>query len=697
MYHSGNSVMPGSAPLCNVNGAPIYMTGVKIRTFSPVWNGNYTNMNISANKIRKNVNGYLSPVVHFLGQRRFQSGAKRIGKKEYVRSTGQPNRLKLLKQYRCVAKGFPCSEHSGGINNCPVSSPISCPGGGRGGSRSDDRGGRLNSCPPADLSSNPSCDPEEPEWQIVSYNHPPQDTNPPVSSRLSDKTKHNYKAAGYFIVMTEVEQNPANNANQETNRRNINVKILLGYDPLKKQQNKEPLQTDAGSRMKGELSVPGGKRDRGEYNPVVTAYREFSEETLYLYNMFVSYFSHLHYVMKGITPGGEPTQGGVKSQTEGHAPMEGDPYELFLQRNFLNDITQMSIQQKMNAINVHINNFMLYFKEACLNIKENHETMYRCSYPPSYHQRRSAMLEQIHKEISLFSSIEDDEVSNFKLYYPQGKYCLFFYNVIQHHCKNMLDYLRNYFWHNYMTFFNILLSENMHFLIRCRANSKTDYETYLFDSTEIRKRIDPDFYYNLMHVRNLIPSKYEKNKKDTFYGEGTSQKGEADNQIDTGYMNDMTWLDLSDMLLYFLRHCNHVPIVRHVWNLFDEIMRKGGNPVCLPPDEHHREDNQKDAPPSKFILVDKGSLKLHRCVAANVWHLYKDIHTRLRMLIQQEKYEAFWALFFSPFNTKLTEHNVGTLSKTCNAPYRKFLRCLVTSRDFWVFLFLNLVGTIPTR
>ncbi|GAB66924.1 hypothetical protein PCYB_102740, partial [Plasmodium cynomolgi strain B] len=457
--------------------------------------------------------------------------------------------------------------------------------------------------------------------------------------------------------------------------------------------------------MKGELNIPGGKKDQVECNPVVTAYREFSEETIYLYNMFVSYFSHLHYVMKGIAPEEKPQTEKPqteKPQMEGNPPMESDPpmesapYELFLQRNFLTDVTQMSIQEKKRAINMHINNFMLYFKEACLNIKENHESMYRCSYPPSYYQMRNATLEKIHKEVSLLSSIEDDEVNNFKLYYSQGKYCLFFYNAIQHHCKNMLHYLRNYFWHNYMTLFNILLSENVQFLIRCRGNSRTDYEPYLFDAIEIRKKIDPGLYDNLLHVENLIPSEYGKNKRDTFYAEGASQNGEQDTSIDTGYMNDMIWLDLSDLLLHSLRSCNHVGIVRHVWILFDEIMRWGGYPVCTPRDGEHREDSQHDAAESQFILVGQGSLKLHRCIAEKICHLYKDIHRRLHMLIQHNRHDAFWALFFSPFNTKLSMHNVSTLHRTCNAPLRKFLNCLITSRDFWVFLFLNLVGSIPT-
>ncbi|KJP87136.1 hypothetical protein AK88_03182 [Plasmodium fragile] len=708
MYHSGNSVVPGIPPLCNVSGSPMYMTGVRIRTLSHVCNENYTIMN--ANKIRKNVNGYLSPIVRFLGQKRFQSGAKPIGRKEYVRSVGQPNMLKAVKQYRCVAKGWeevsgagaayhlhgeemppaeglPSSEHSGGLSSCPREVPSGGRSDGRSDARSDARSGYVNSYPRADSSANPSCRPGEPASQSEPSTNPVQDAEPPVSSRMSDKIKQNYKAAGYFIVMTEIEQNPANNANQETNKRNINVKILLGYDPLKKQSNKARLNTNGGAQMKGELNIPGGKKDLGEYNPVVTAYREFSEETLFLYNMFVSYFSHLHYVMKGITPKGEEV-----------SPMGGDPYELFLQKNFLNEVTQMSLQEMMRAINVHINNFMLYFKEACLNIKENHETMYRCSYPPSFHQRRNATLERIHKEISLFSSIQNDHVNNFKLYYAEGKYCLFFYNAIQYQCKNMLDYLRNYFWHNYVTFFCILLNENVEFLIKCRGNSKTHYEPYLFDTNEIRKKIDPDLYYNLMHVKNLVPSEYKKCKRDTFYGPRNIPTGEEDSQIDTGYMNDMIWLDLSDLLLYLLRSCNHVAIVRHVWSIFDQIMQQGGGgyPVCTSRDGDDRGDYQHDADESHFVLVGQGSLKLHKSVAANVWHLYKDIHRRLHMLIQQNNYNAFWALFFSPFNTKLSVHNVGTLRSTCRAPYRKFLNRMVSNRDFWVFLFLNLVGSVPT-
>ncbi|SCO67756.1 conserved Plasmodium protein, unknown function [Plasmodium vivax] len=698
MHNSGNNVVPGSPPLCNVSGSPVYMTGVKIRTFSPVCNGNYANMH--ANKMRKNVNGYLTPVVPFLGQRRFPSGAKRIGKKEYVRSVGQPNRLKSFKQYRCVAKGWgevaagrgACHSHGGEVRPAEgLPERSGNPGGGPNGGLSGTPSGYLNGHPRAEMSGTPA-----------------------VSSRVSDKTRQSYKAAGYFIVKTEVEQNAAANANQETNKRNINVKILLGYDPLKKQPNSRPLiETDGGPQMKGELNIPGGKKDQGECNPVVTAYREFSEESIYLYNMFVAYFSHLHYVMKGIAPGGRQVEKRpaeerqvekrpaeerqVERNPECSPQMELTPYELSLRRNFLTDVTEMSIEEKKRAINLHINNFMLYFKEVCLDIKENHEAMYRCSYPPSYHEKRSATLERIHKEVSLLSSIENDEVNNFKLYYAQGKYSLFFYNAIQYHCKNMLHYLRNYFWHNYTTFFYILLHENMNFLIRCRGNSRTNYEPYLFDSGEIKKKIDPDLYHNLMHVENLIPSEYGTKKRDTFYGEeGASQKGEGDSQMDTGYMNDMIWLDLSDLLLYLLRSCSYVGIVRHVWSLFDEIMQRGGDPVGTSHYGSHREDyHHEEAESSHFVLVGQGSLKLHRSITAKVWHLYKDMHRRLHMLIQHEEYDAFWALFFSPFNTKLSERNVGTLRRGCGAPFRKFLNCLVTSRDFWVFLFLNLVGSIP--
>ncbi|CRG97921.1 conserved Plasmodium protein, unknown function [Plasmodium gallinaceum] len=481
-----------------------------------------------------------------------------------------------------------------------------------------------------------------------------------ISEDFSQSTIDSYKAAGFFLIKTNID---LYNLNKKTNINNINVQILLGYDPIKKKknQNDDTLYKEK-NKVKAELNILGGKKDSTEFHPSLTAYREFSEENLYIYNMFLSYFSFIHYVMKNITDTDE-----LKN---------AEKYEDFLKINYLRDINNLPQKEKERIINLHSKNLILFFREKCLNIKENYDIIYKSSYPPSYNNKKNETLEIIHEQINMYKKVQNTNKGNFKLYYKKGKYSLHFYNVIQYNCSNILHYLNNFFWDNYTNFFSIIVKENYDYLKKCRIDSG-EYESSSFKSRDLMEITYEKIYEDLMCVKDFCESKC-KNKDENFF-QFSSEKKKI--KIDSGYMNNLKWLDISLILHFIVKEFYYLSIISStLWDLYTKII------YC-----YHKGTNN-----SHSILINNNNIHLSAEIISKVYNLYKNFDGELRKFFQNDKPDSFFLLLFSPFNTKLNHENVNYINfNYYNLRMRRFFRDLILSENFWIFLFLNLIGSIP--
>ncbi|SBT71734.1 conserved Plasmodium protein, unknown function [Plasmodium malariae] len=648
------------------------------------------------------------------------------------------------------------------------------------------------------------CEKYREHWKEEGYGNKMIDNNLGISGNISKEMKNYYKAAGMFVIKTNIV-NSNNNMNRKTNSNNVNVKILLGYDPLQKKHKQDVIENDK-VMNKGTLNILGGKKNNVEFCPLETAYREFSEENLFIYNMFLSYFNYLHYVMKNIgRTGGEDVslrsdsnnrsdrsgKDSRKSNSKGNRQRSNkssnnersddrgdgrrankacDSYGLYLKKNFLKDITTLNSSEKEQILKLHINNFMLFFKEICLNVMNCHNKIYKCSYPPSYKLENNEQLEKIHEQVSMYNKIKDDNTHNFKLYFRRGKYSLFFFNVIQYNCTNILHHLNNFFWEYYTDFYNIILKENLNDLIKVRQDSKTEYEPYVFDEQDFEHKIDPDLYQNLMNVQvgthtNSIKfnkSEWDENKDATFYVQDVENEKAI---LDTGYMNDISWVDLSIFLLLLLKEEQYTQIAYALWTLYNNIVsnndssgvvatstsadyesnycndfdnqgyryschnnngsynngnnggynnrnnggynngnnggynnRNNGGYNNRDIGRHHNSGSpygngkwNKNIPSAE----DNYELKLPHDLISKINNVYNSVHKKLGKLIKKKEYKQFLVLLFSPFNTQLNEQNVEDSLTNLNFPLRKFCRCLISSHNFWCFLFLNLLASVP--
>ncbi|CRH00523.1 conserved Plasmodium protein, unknown function [Plasmodium relictum] len=480
-----------------------------------------------------------------------------------------------------------------------------------------------------------------------------------ISENFPQSVIDSYKAAGFFIIRTNKDKY---NINKKTNLNNINVQILLGFDPLKKNKNQDDNSLYL-KKKKGELNILGGKKNFNEFHPSVTAYREFSEENLYIYNMFLSYFSFLYYVMKNITNIDELRN--------------AKKYEDFLKINYLRDINSLSKEEKERIINLHIKNFMLFFKEKCLKLEENYDIIYKSSYPPSYNNKTNEILETIHDQINMYKKVQNTNTGNFKLYYKEGKYSLYFYNVNQYKCSNVLHYLNNFFWDNYTNFYYIVAKENYDFLMKCRIEKSSEYEPTTFKNKNFVRISGENIYEDLMNVEDFAES-ICKNKDKNFFEFPSEEKK---TKIDSGYMNDLIWLDFSVILQVLIKEFHHTPSISHIlWDLYTQIIHY-----------YHRGLNQLQS-----IVIENNTIDISPEIISKVYKLYKHFDEDLKYYFENDNFESFLLLLFSPFNTNLNHEKLDLFQYNYyELMMRKFFRSLIVSKKFWIFLFLNFIVSIP--
>ncbi|SOV21347.1 conserved Plasmodium protein, unknown function [Plasmodium sp. DRC-Itaito] len=617
-----------------------------------------------------------------------------------------------------------------------------------------------------------------------------------LSCAFPEEIINHYKAAGFFLVKADINDDNNNNNNDDNNNNNnnnyyhnvnvktnpkgINIKFLLGSDPLTakdmmKITNEEEKEK---KRKEGELNILGGKKNAEEKYPIQTAYRELSEESLYMYNIFISYFSYLHYVMKYMYP---------SSNSSSHNNNVGkgqenviSSYEHFLSNNFLKDISNYTLQEKERIINLHINNLMIFFKEKGFNLEEHYNEIYRCSLPPpcknkdmnqnmSHHNddkkcdnkncddkkcddnkcddnkcdskncddkkcdnkkcddkkcdnqipnnyRQNSLCdtsnnhlninnkesntfedqmidknklnpyEYIHKEINIYERVEDYRKDNFKLYYKEGKYCIYFFNVLQYDYRNMLQYMNNFFWENCIIFYNILLKENYKYLISSRLKKDSEYESYEFNNIQFEKNVHPHLYENFINIKNYNESIYnDKNK--TCYSFYYNINKYDNTKFDSGFMNNLMWVDFSIILLQLVIDIERSKNVAfNLYNIYDQIIKNYYN---------HKQNNKNNY----IIFFDNGnSITISYYIIYKIYQLYNPFHYNLISLFKNKKYSDFLILFFSPFNTKLNKNNLQHyLSTNINIPFRKFFKRLILSSSLWIFFFFNFISTIPTK
>lgn len=126
----------------------------------------------------------------------------------------------------------------------------------------------------------------------------------------------------------------------------------------------------------------------------------------------------------------------------------------------IRDTQRYNINTQSDSCNHSINN---------LNINNGHCNIFESQVMD---KNKLNPYEYIHKEINIYQRVEDYSKDNFKLYYKEGKYCVYFFNVLQYDYRNMLQYMNNFFWENCTIFYNILLKENYKFLISSRLEKK---------------------------------------------------------------------------------------------------------------------------------------------------------------------------------------------------------------------------------
>ncbi|CAD2108412.1 hypothetical protein YYG_01287 [Plasmodium vinckei petteri] len=531
-----------------------------------------------------------------------------------------------------------------------------------------------------------------------------------INCNITNAMKTEYKAAGIFVVKKNIDDSK-NNVNKKINKNNINIEILLGFDPLKKKNiNKEIENTP--SMKKGLLNILGGKRDGDEQNPLLTSFREFSEENLYIYNMFLSYFSYYYYAMKNIAnpdqlDNNEKQEKIKLDQTEQAQQVTKNPHERdnlyssFLEANFLKDISNLPEQEKERIVNLHINNFLIYFKEHCLNIKENHSYIYNCSYPPSYKmidekkeadiketekmekpkiKKKYKILEKIHKEINILNKIKVDNKSNFKLYYAKGKYNVFFYDCTFYECKNILQYINNFFWKNYISLFNIIIKENLEFLTKKKIENNKEHIPYTMHEVQFTHQIDEQLYKNITTIikensDHAFLNNFEKRSNIYDYSPNNEN-----NEMNTDFMNDVAWVNLSSLLLFLINTERFEEIAIEIWKIYITLFESGSTGNI-----------------NKVLMIDEEKeCSISKDVVLKVQNLYKNIHNTLKKLKTTNKYKELLILLFSPFNTKLNLENMNTVTNDISKEsFRSFFEYLITSPEIWTFLFLNLVSTAP--
>ncbi|CDU18842.1 conserved Plasmodium protein, unknown function [Plasmodium yoelii] len=536
-----------------------------------------------------------------------------------------------------------------------------------------------------------------------------------INCNITNKMKNEYKAAGIFVVKKSIE-NSQNNVNNKINKNNINIQILLGFDPLKKKQITKEIENNP-SMKKGLLNILGGKRDGNEQDPLLTSFREFSEENLYIYNMFLSYFSYYYYVMANVSSQEHPENNGTHEKAKHGEVKHGEAtknahernnlYSHFLKTNLLKDINNLPVREKEGIINLHINNFLIYFKEHCLNIKENHSYIYNCSYPPSYKNfdekkepsnvnkteqveekkidKKYKILEKIHKEINILNKIKMDNKHNFKLYYENGKYNVFFYDCTFYKCKNILQYINNFFWENYVSLFNITLKENLNFLTQKKIENNKEHVPYTMHQTQFSNQIDGELYKKIMNIikednENISLNNSEKNKNIFEYLPNNKNE-----KINTDFMNDVTWVNLSSLLLFLIKSKSFKEITIGIWKVYTTLYENG---VI---------DNSNIRNKNIVIMLDgEKEYCISKDVVLKVQNLYKNIHNTLKKLKNDNKYKELLILLFSPFNTKLNLENMNNVNNDISKDsFRSFFEYLIKSPEIWAFLFLNLVSIFP--
>ncbi|CXI62227.1 conserved Plasmodium protein, unknown function [Plasmodium berghei] len=538
-----------------------------------------------------------------------------------------------------------------------------------------------------------------------------------INCNITNTMKTEYKAAGIFVVKKSIE-NSQNNVNNKINKNNINIEILLGFDPLKKNQITKEIE-NMPSMKKGLLNILGGKRDGNEQNPLLTSFREFSEENLYTYNMFLSYFSYYYYVMANISNQYQPENNGKEEKTKcdeikqakqitKNTHEHDNLYSSFLETNFLKDISNLPAQEKERIINLHINNFLIYFKEHCLNIKENHSYIYNCSYPPSYKKKldekkeppnvketeqleekeknkQYEILERIHKGINILNKIKMDNKYNFKLYYENGKYNVFFYDCTFYECKNILQYINNFFWENYASLFNIIIKENLEFLTQKKIENNKDHVPYTMHQVQFSHQIDEALYTKIMNIikkNNENISFNNSEKKNNIYDYSPNNENE---EMNTDFMNDVTWVSLSSLLLFLINTKCFEDISIEIWKVYSTLYENG--PI----------ENSDIGNKNKVVMIDEEKESyISKDVVLKVQNLYKNIHNTLKKFKNANKYKELLILLFSPFNTKLNLENMNNVTNDIyKDSFRNFFEYLITSPEIWIFLFLNLVSTFP--
>ncbi|ETW50947.1 hypothetical protein PFMALIP_01106 [Plasmodium falciparum MaliPS096_E11] len=610
-----------------------------------------------------------------------------------------------------------------------------------------------------------------------------------LSCEFPDEIINNYKAAGFFLIKADINNNNNNNnnnnyrsdrghednnitnnnqnnhsnnkyqhyydnVNMKTNPKGINIKFLLGSDPLTTKDMMKIINEEEKEkkRKEGELNILGGKKNAEEKYPIQTAYRELSEESLYMYNIFLSYFSYLHYVMKYMLPSSNNNNNNNNNNQSNHQENIISSYEHFLSNNFLKDISNYTLQEKERIINLHINNLMIFFKEKGFNLQEYYNEIYRCSLPPpslnkgmldkkmNHHKNEQKMddtqtndtligdtqrynintqsdscnhsinnlninnghcnifesqvmdknklnpYEYIHKEINIYQRVEDYSKDNFKLYYKEGKYCVYFFNVLQYDYRNMLQYMNNFFWENCTIFYNILLKENYKFLISSRLEKNSEYEAYTFNKIQFEKNVHPILYENFINVQNYNESVYNDKNKTSYSFYYNINKNE-NTKFDSGFMNNLMWVDFSLILLQLvIDNERSKNVAFNLYNIYEQIIKNYYN---------HKQKNKKEY----IIFFDNGnSLNISYNIINKIYELYNPFHYNLISLFKNKKYSDFLILLFSPFNTKLNKNNLQQyLSNNINIPFRKFFKRLILSSSVWIFFFFNFITSIPTK
>ncbi|SPJ08988.1 conserved Plasmodium protein, unknown function [Plasmodium sp. DRC-Itaito] len=602
-----------------------------------------------------------------------------------------------------------------------------------------------------------------------------------LSCNFPDEIINHYKAAGFVLIKAEIHNNNNDNNNNnnyqsnhdhdhnniinhnqknhsnksnnkyyhyydnvnlKTNPKGINIKFLLGSDPLttKDMMKITDEREKEKKRKEGELNILGGKKNAQEKYPIQTAYRELSEESLYMYNIFLSYFSYLHYVMKYMLPlsnNNNNNNNNINSQQNIISS-----YEHFLSYNFLKDISNYTLQEKERIINSHINNLMIFFKEKGFNLQKYYNEIYRCSLPPpslnkcmdknminqkndkkmnfsqKYNINTQSNLcdnsknnlnikiehsnifenqvidtnklnpyEYIHKEINICQHVEDYRKDNFKLYYKEGKYCIYFFNVLQYDYRNMLQYMNNFFWENCTIFYNILLKENYKFLISSRLEKNSEYEAYTFNNIQFEKNVHPNLYENFINIQNYNDSVYNDKNKTCYSFYYNINKNDNNTKFDSGFMNNLMWVDFSIILLQLVIDVERSKNVAfNLYNIYEQIIKNYYN---------HKQKNKNEY----IIFFDNGnSLNISYNIINKIYQLYNPFHHNLISLFKNKKYSHFLILFFSPFNTKLNKNNMHQyLSSNMNIPFRKFFKRLILSPSVWIFFFLNFISSVPTK